>query len=123
MSNLIQVSFACVPACKACRETGECPKAFDVPASERVETRLSATGAWFLYGPGGCLPSITLPCGCHGIPWPLWHQMGDDFVTITCDKHGEQKLSKNWRAKTKREGLAYERSREVPSGQLDIPPF
>ncbi len=67
------------------------------------------------------LPMITLPCGCRDIPWPLVHCLGDNFATMTCEKHGLQKLTKTWKKKAKTQ--AKKLSKIPAEQQLDIPPF
>ncbi len=102
--------FACVPPCLACRENG-CPKPAFVPLP------VTHTNEW---APNR-LPMITLPCGCRDIPWPLVHCLGDNFATMTCEKHGLQKLTKTWKKKAKTQ--AKKLSKIPAEQQLDIPPF
>ncbi len=102
--------FACVPPCLACRENG-CPKPAFVPLP------VTHTNEW---APNR-LAYITLPCGCRDIPWPLVHCLGDNFATMTCEKHGLQKLTKTWKKKAKTQA---KKLSKIPAGQqLDIPPF
>jgi hypothetical protein len=108
--------YDCVPACIACRQANVCPKANLAPPNEtvRVSSRVWAPNR---------LEYIRLPCGCRNIPWPLWHVLGNNFYTITCDIHGDQKLSRSYKEDARREAAKRAKEASKPSGQLDLPPF
>lgn len=79
-------AFACVPACIACRTSGECVK----PAEARAETRRMAREyrkppVTELYG-----RELMMPCGCCAIPIGIIHVLGSDIHSWFCDRHGWQ---------------------------------
>ena len=113
---------ACVPVCKLCREQGRCDKAIEVPASENIR----ANTVWA----PNLIPVADFPCGCRGIPWPVVHKLGENFDTVTCDKHGPQKLTKqrkkDWIAAAKRHAAEAEKLRSLSYEEAmiyDPPPY
>lgn len=107
----------CLPSCKACRESGACPKgdapdsAF--PASETV--------------PKSRIPSIRnemfkdtpLKCGCL-IPWPIVSLLGTGGKIVKCDLHGWQPVTQRMVAEGKK---MVKKSAKVVDGQLPLCPF
>ncbi len=91
----------CFPVCKACRDPQViCPK-----ASQIVNVAESSNFSARTWRPN-MLRGIPLPCGHSDIPWPIWHKLGDSFVSIFCSECNEMiKLSKTYKAECKRKAV------------------
>lgn len=91
--------FRCVPVCKSCRDADVCERAMTPSEAESLTDGKRRR----LYP----VDLIKLPCGCREVPWPLMHVLGDNFDTIWCETHGDQKLTKAYMKKAMDEAKHY----------------
>jgi hypothetical protein len=118
-SPLILTDYACVPACKSCREAGTCVRASD-PAVMLADYK---AGAPLPYWAPNAEPDTLLKCGCT-VPWPIVTLIARGRP-IFCSEHGWQKgipeteIQRTRRLFKKLLGEAYEGAKVFP----DVPPF
>lgn len=83
---MILTDYACVPPCKACRESEECANISQAIAldyyPERVEWQPNME------------PDVLLTCGCT-IPWPIVALLGSNGKQVNCDLHGWKGVSQS----------------------------
>lgn len=110
---MILTDYACVPVCKTCKESGNCPdasKASVLLADFKADQKVP-------YWAPNMEPDRRLKCGCT-IWWPIIHVFGANIDTVICDLHGITKLLEDKKPAKKRG-----KTNDGNSPELDIPPF